>query len=263
MKHPPRCAPPASPPPPTTWRARRSGSGPTSPRCVRRRAPPSLERQRQLDARLLHAPGRLAPMFNMAIGEVDLRRRRERAVRDDLLRRDRRLHRRLDGRSNPRVPRQEDRCAPGQACRSRRARAVPPCVRLLRRSPWCSQRGSTHGSMPDRTGSGRSSTPCLSMANNNGSAFAGAHRDEPLLHRGRWHRDAHRALRSHARWRSRSQEASEARASFPQPRAPCARTHRCSSCLLTVVIVIIGAPHLPPRSRARADRRAPEPGSLF
>ena len=44
----------------------------------------------------------------------DLRRRRERPVRDDLLRRHRRVHRRPDGGQDARVPREEDRRATGQ-----------------------------------------------------------------------------------------------------------------------------------------------------
>ena len=112
-----RCGRPASRPPPRTWRARRSGSGPTSPRCGPSRRPPRRTAASTRCTTRTGPSGQLAPMFNIGDRRGDLGRRRQRPVRDDLLRRHRRLHRRADGRTDPRVPREEDRRPRGQARR--------------------------------------------------------------------------------------------------------------------------------------------------
>ena len=87
-----------------------------------------VERQRELDARLLQARQHGRPDVQPRRGRGDLGRCRERPVRHALLRHHRGLHRRPDGRAHPRVPREEDRRSRGQARRSRSS-----C-----RSWWCS-----------------------------------------------------------------------------------------------------------------------------
>ena len=122
-RHRPPSTPPGRPrpqstaPPAATWRARSSASGSPTRRLDgdhdRR-----LERRGQRGATSRYTGiGGAVPIANMMTGEVDLRRRRHRAVRDAAVRPAGGLHRRADGRPHARVPRQEDRGARDQARR--------------------------------------------------------------------------------------------------------------------------------------------------
>ena len=127
-RHAARCRPPGSRRPPTTSRARRSAIGAEESAlwavATTDASNGSVNSMHDSYRRL----AALAPMFNMAIGEVDLRRRRQRPLRDDLLRRHRRVHRRPDGRAYARVPRARRSARDRSSIVGhRRPRAVPGC----------------------------------------------------------------------------------------------------------------------------------------
>ncbi len=87
--------------------------------------------------------GMVAPMFAIGVGEVVFGGVGSGPLRHDLLRGDRRVHRRADGRAHARVPREEDRRPPGQALGDR----GPGC-----RSSSCSaSRASRRSSQQERT----------------------------------------------------------------------------------------------------------------
>ncbi len=117
--------------------------------------------------------GGLVPMANMQLGEIDLRRRRQRPLRHDRVRRADGLHCRSDGRTHARVSRKEDR-APRSAVGHPRDLGSARRSRCFRRpSRSCCLSVSPRSATTARTGSRRSSTRSRSTTENNGSAFAG------------------------------------------------------------------------------------------
>ena len=145
-----------------------------STRAVRGRHDRRLVRRGQRGDGVADGARRRVPMANMMTGEVDLRRRRLRPLRDAAVRPARRLPRRADGRPHARVPRQEDRGARDQARRASARSRVPLLVLVVDRR-WRSRPSTARrrSSTPGRRASPRRSTPTSRRRNNNGSAFAG------------------------------------------------------------------------------------------
>ena len=132
-----------------------------------------VERLRELHARQLHADRRddADAAHDARRGQPGRRRRRADGHPD--LRPAGRVHRRPDGRAHPGVPRQED---PGRRDEARRALHHRHAAGVARRSPplrWCSTRRRRRSSTPGAHGLSEVLYNFASVANNNGSAFAG------------------------------------------------------------------------------------------
>ena len=231
-------------------------------RAVRRLDDGDLDRRRDRGARQLHAARRSRPA-----GQHDARRglpgrRRRRPLRDADLRPARRLHRRADGRTDARVPRQED---PGGRDEARRplppGRAdADPRLRLgLRRArrPEVVDPESRR-----RTASPRSSTRSRRPANNNGSAFGGLTGNTDWYNTTLGPGDARRPLPARsslvlaiAGSLARKQPVPATAGTFPTG------TPLFAGLLVGVILIVVGA-HVPPRPRARADPGAAEPVTL-
>jgi hypothetical protein len=125
--------------------------------------------------------GGLVPMWLMQLGEVDLRRRRLRALRHADVRDRRGVHRRPDGRAHAGVSRQEDR----GLHEMKMAALVHPGAAVRRadrhRGRRCRPRAGLALANPARTASAEILYAFSSAGNNNGSAFGGLTVNTPVL----------------------------------------------------------------------------------
>ena len=126
--------------------------------------------------------GGLVPMWLMQLGEVDLRRRRQRALRNARLRHHRRIHRRADGRTNAGISRQEDRGLRDENGRPGHFDSADGRAGRARPWPWPTDSGS-EGILNKGGPHGFSEVlyAFSSAGNNNGSAFAGPEHEHAVL----------------------------------------------------------------------------------
>ena len=163
-----------------------------------------------------------------AIGEVDLRRGRQRPVRDDLLRRDRRVHRRADGRAAP-------PSTSGKKIGARQVKIVviailvPFLVALAFTALAVVLAGRARGPAEHRAPRVQRDLLRVPVAGEQQRlGVRGPHREHALLHDHRRHRDARRPVRAADRGARARRERRAGSAPCRSRRGRCGPTRGCS-----------------------------------